>query len=110
MESTIASKLVKAFEEQFKTAKIDTKFFLEMLVAAEIPESSRFSEELPGKQQVINEGDRYHYLSLRRVLRNSNARNYELSGAKRIWAAALTAFGIYSSETLTRKIRGDSEL
>jgi hypothetical protein len=110
MEILAAQKLVDAFGEQFRSATIDRKLFLDVLVEANIPESARFSEELPNNQQTISEADRYHYLSLRRVLRNGNARSYQLSGAKKALARILGALGIYSSDVLTRGLRSDPEI
>lgn len=110
MEIPAAQKLVDAFGEQFRSTTPDKKLFLDTLVQADIVESTKFSEELPDNQQTITEADQYHYLSLRRVLRNSNARSYQLSGAKKTWASMLGAFGIYSSDVLTRRLRSDSEI
>jgi len=77
-------------------------------------DSSRFHEiitELPDNDVLIEDGgDRYHYIQLRRILRNKNAKDYQQSGMKRLYERAVSLFGIYDSNVLTRRIRGNKEL
>lgn len=107
MDPAVAEALFGAFEKHLGILLPDRNAFLELLVETDVPDSSKFSEELPDKPQIITESDIYHCISLRRVLRNRNARNYKLSGAKKAWEAVAAGLGIYSSDVLTRKIRGE---
>ena len=110
MDPAVAEILFGAFEKRAGIQAPDKNAFLEMLVEAQVPDSSRFSEELPDKPQIITEADLYHCISLRRLLRNRNAKDYKLSGVKKAWETVAAGLGIYSSDVLTRKIRADPEL
>ena len=110
MDKKVAEKLVDELERQHRAIPIDKGMFIDILMSFPILKSSRFYEELPDKQQLIEESGRYHYFSLRRVLRNKNAKNYRLSRAKQAYEALASTLGIYSSDVLSRKLRADKEL
>lgn len=110
MDNVIAEKLLDALKRRPEIVTPDSKLFLEMLVSTNVPESSRFYEVLPDREQVVQETNRYHRLSLRRVLRNKNARAYQLGAWKRVVQEAISILGIYSSDALTRNLRANKEL
>ena len=105
-----ANILVDSLKKHSGIIPPNSEMFFDILVNAYIPKSSRFYESLPDKQQLLEETNRYHYLSLRRVLRNRNARNYQLSGLKQAYEAIASALKIYSSDVLSRRLRADKEL
>ena len=110
MDHRLAENLLDELAKHPEIVRVDRDLFLGVLKVAEIPESSRFHEDLPDKQQLAEGLDRYAYFSLRRVLRNRNAENYRLSAWKNTFEAVMSAFGAYSSDVLTRKIRADGEI
>jgi len=87
---------------------------MDNLAVLEVPKSSRFYEELPldsRYQATIEElTDRYHYLSLRRVLRNANVEIPKASLPKAIARKLRTILGFYSSTDFTRKLRENKRL
>ena len=105
MDKIIAGKLVNELKNQFRFFTLDEKLFSNLLTSVNVPESSRFYEVLPDNQQTIQASDSDHHFSLRRVLRNKNANDYQLFGLKRIYGAITSAFGAYSSDVLTRYLR-----
>jgi hypothetical protein len=110
MDRKVAETLVSELGRQVRIVTPDNELFLDVLVSADVPESSRFYEVLPDKQQLVQEIGRYHYLSLRRVLRNGNARDYQISQWKKAYEAIASAFGAYSSDALSRNLRADGTL
>ncbi|MBI2043228.1 hypothetical protein HYT25_02460 [Candidatus Pacearchaeota archaeon] len=110
MDRDVASKLVEELSKHTLIFPIDEDKFLEILMVLDVPESSRFYHDMPENEQILNESDRYHYLSLRRVLRNRNAANYKLSGAKKLWEKTFSRFFIYDSNILTRRARIDEDI
>ena len=113
MRVDLAESLVDELEKHRAIISPDRNIFLDVLVATNVPESSRFHEELPETRQLLTEDAncRYHYLSLRRILRNRNVRMSSISGIKAAVCDALSsAFGMYSSDVLSRKLRTDPEL
>jgi len=110
MDREIAGKLVKELKKHRGLIAIDEELFLDVLVSSEVPKSSRFYEKLPYKQQAVEESNRYYYFSLRRLLRNRRAKDYQLSRWKKSYEAIASTFGIYSSDALNRNLRTDSTL
>lgn len=87
-------------------------YLLDLLISTDMPVSRRFYEEVAPNQVSIQDDatSQYHSFSIRRVLRNNQARGYRLSGLKRLYEGALGAFGIHDSDVLTRRLRGDRDL
>ncbi len=110
MDRKIAETLVSELGIHGSLVTPDSELFLNELVSVDVPESSRFYEVLPGKQQLVEENGRYHSLSLRRVLRNRNAKDYQLSQWKKAYEAIASVFGAYSSDALSRNLRADGTL
>ena len=110
MEVKEAEALIFSLEKHPGIVKVNREIFLPVLLDAKLSESSSFHEDLPDTQQLAEGLDRYAYFSLRRVLRNRNAENYRLSAWKNTFEAVMSAFGAYSSDVLTRKIRADGEI
>jgi hypothetical protein len=110
MEIKTAETLVDELERHENLITIDKGLFLNELVSVDVPQSSRFYEVTPGKRQLVEGTGSYHNLSLRRVLRNENARNYQLSQWKKAYETVLSAFGAYSSDALSRNLRADRTL
>ncbi len=110
MDRKVAEKLVSELGRHGGLVTPDNELFLDVLVSIDVSQSSRFYERLSDKKQLVEETGRYHYLSLRRVLRNRNARDYQLSQWKKAYEAIISAFGAYSSDVLSRNLRADATL
>ena len=110
MNKQIATDLVDEFCKHPDIITPDQELFLEILVSVDIPNSSKFSEEIPNKQQTVSEDTCYHYVLLRKVLRNENVRDYQLSLWKKAIESAASALGVYSSDILSRGLRANKEL
>lgn len=110
MEKDIAEILVEELSKHERAFPVDKKFFMGTLTKADVPDSSRFYEELPYEAQSVDDQEIMHSLSLRRVLRNRNAEDYQLSPFKRAFEAVTSAFNIYSSDVLSRSMRSDKDI
>ena len=111
MDLKTASVLVDGLCRHPEIIRPDSEFFTEILLGVSVPESrKRFYEDLPGRQQECQETGRYHCLSLRKVLRNGNARNYQLNPLTKAWENVLSSVGAYSSDSLTRSLRANPDL
>lgn len=110
MDTKIAERLVGELGRHGGIIIPDNELFLPILVSADVPESSRFYETLPCRRQLAQETGCCHYLSLRKILRNRNARKYQLSQLKKAYEAVASAIGAYSSDALTRNLRADAAL
>ncbi|MEK6792886.1 MAG: hypothetical protein AABX96_02745 [Nanoarchaeota archaeon] len=110
MDRALSEVLVEQFERHFKILTPDRALFIELLASTDIPESSRFSESLPHMKQTVRDGETYHNLSLRRILRNVNAYESQLSKIKGVVGSVASRLGVYHSSDLVRKIRGEREL
>ncbi len=110
MDEEVAESLISEFERHSGIIRPDRDFFLNILLSADVPGSSRFYEVLPGNGQLLEEFSCHHYLSLRRVLKNKNAKNYSLSKWKSIYGTIASELGIFSSDALSRKIRTNKDL
>ena len=113
MEEAVADMLLDTMGRHSGMMPLDRETFRRVLVATDMPESSRFHEELPENKQTFDEvanERRYHRFSLRRALRNENARGYRLSAAKKFLEFALSVAGSYSTDSLTRNLRADPDI
>ena len=110
MDQKTVSVLVDGLSQHSGIITPDRRAFTKTLLGVGVPNSKRFYEDLPEREQVIQEDSRYHRLSLRRILRNENARDYRLNPLTQAWEAVLSFVGAYSSDSLTRSIRADPEL
>ncbi len=110
MDRKIAETLVVELGSHGSLIVPDKELFLNELVSTDVPESPEFYQKLPGKQQQVVESDRYHYLSLRKVIRNRNARAYQLSGLRKLYETIASAVGVSSTDPLDRNLRADSTL
>jgi hypothetical protein len=106
VERQLAETLVDELAKHPHIIHPDKEFFIQILMAAEIPESSEFSEKLPLKEQsLVEPNNNYHLLSLRRVLKNRNIIDREFHEWDRTVAFFLSVFKGYSSDALTTNIR-----
>ncbi len=110
MDRDVAEHLLSEFERQFTMVRVDENKFLNVLLNTHVPESTRFYEEVPLNEQQIEESSQYHYLSLRRVLRNRNTEGYRITPLKQLWEKFTHSRGIYSSNVLSRNLRADKVL
>lgn len=135
MDRRIAERLVDELQRQhpeLPTIAAHRTAMLDGIAAVQFkPYSRRFSEKLPDAEYLLaEEGGDYHWLHLRRVLRNRNARallrNEDLdmmfSGDygkvvvsdlplwKRLADDLYSLGGMYSSDVLTRRLRQDARL
>ena len=110
MDRQVAETLVDELSKHAGIANVDGGVFLGVLLAADVPQSSRFYEPLPDEKQLVQESRCYHFLSLSRVLRNGTAGSYRLSRAKQAYEAMASAIGIYDSDTLSRNLRANGDL
>jgi len=110
MNKKFAETLMKDLGRHGNIVTPDNELFLNELVSVDVPESSKFYETLPGKKQLVEEVGCYHSFSLRRVLRNRNAKNYRSSQWKETYGAIASIFSFYSSDTLSRNLRANEKL
>ncbi len=110
MDGKIANKLVSELRRHGGLIIPDEKLFLELLTSTDVPESSRFYEKLPDREQLSEGTGYYHYLSLRKVLRNRNAGRYKLPQWKKAYETMMSTFGVYSSDILSRNLRANDKL
>lgn len=110
MDKNIAENLIIELSKHPRIIPLDKDFFIDILTSIDIPESSRFYEPLPDKEQTLRDVDDLYSLSLRRLLRNNNAQNYKMSQWKKIYESIISSFGAYSSDVLTRNLRADKSL
>jgi hypothetical protein len=82
MDEKTAGKLLDDLRWHFLHFKPDREMFLDILVSTDIPESPVFYTPLPEKKQLVQESNRYHYLSLSGVLMNRNTEANRLSYGK----------------------------
>jgi hypothetical protein len=106
MEGKLVDKLVGELAEHIKVFAVDRKLFSKVLGSADVSNSWRFSEQLADAQQLVEESDRDHYLSLRRILRNRKVGDEDCKPkfSDLIGDAFISRFGVYSSGMLTRKL------
>lgn len=112
MNPRIAERLFEQLQRHSRIINPEKETFLKLLTETEVSESSMFYEELPTTEQILNEpsGERYFTLSLRRIIRNMNARESKLTGIKKIGSKIGQGLYLYSSTDLTRKLREDKYL
>jgi len=116
MEKEIAEILVNGLEKHPEIKKYpgiitDKDKLIKMLVDTNVPESSRFYERLPNVKQSFNvQSGLDYYISPRRVLRNGNAKNYQLSESKEHCGNIASDLAIYSSDVLVRDLRTDEAI
>ncbi len=89
---------------------LDRARIVATLDQAYVPDTSRFHEIVPENWQSLEESDRYHRFSLRRILRNKNARVYDPNLLKLTYATVISVFGGYSSDDMARRLRMDEHL
>jgi len=110
MEKEIAAMLVQGLSGHSGIIPVDKDKLVDLLVSADIPDSSRFYERLPDNSQLMDETGRNHYLSLRRILRNNRAEGYEIPLWKNAFNNAIKSCSSYSSDTLCRSMRTNKAL
>ncbi len=105
MQPRIADELIGGLECRIKGLP-NPEDFVAALERTEVAQSKRFYEPLPLDPQLIQDGEqRYHMVSIRRILRNRNAYEQHLAGPKKWWANMVFGMGVYSSNVLTRQLR-----
>ncbi|MBI2541396.1 hypothetical protein HYV80_01680 [Candidatus Woesearchaeota archaeon] len=116
MDRNIAERLVAELESRSplspEVLKKDRDKLIDLLASTDVPPSKKFYKEVKPNQIYIpgNDSDQHHFLSIRRVLRNDRAREYELSRAKQIYEVGLAALGIHDSDVWTRRLRTNKEI
>ena len=113
MDAQIARCLTDELEKHPYIAPFNKDKFANLLMGLNVGGSSRFYEEIPesaGNSQLVNEGERYHFLSLRRVIRKRNAVIKEVSGVKLIGRYLARRLHIYSSTILARDLRENQDI
>ncbi|MBI4162476.1 MAG: hypothetical protein HY513_02240 [Candidatus Aenigmarchaeota archaeon] len=116
MDEYVADALLDKLSGHQGLMPLDRAKFQHLLIAANVPDSSRFYDDLSGHSQAfpaiqqIEDDRRYGRFSLRRILRNRNVRDYRLSTPKRALETVLAAFGTYSSDSLSRSIRANKHV
>lgn len=111
MEEQIAETLISELKRQWGVVPLNKERFLEPLLSTDVNESSsRFYEVLPDNQQHIPDIGSEHYFSLRRVLRNKNAKGYKMALWKELYEAFASLWGFYSSDIPVRRIRANKDI
>ncbi len=93
----------------------DMEDFFGLLRDTPIPKYPDFYSAIPDNQQRIDEegNSAYHYISIRRVLRNAGAKNYRpspLQSASNGFYGSVHGLAGYSSDLMAEKARGDYEI
>ena len=108
METKTAEQLVDGLSKHCHIFEPDKGIFLPMLLSQPVPDSSKFYGKLPDNTQVVPDGDtRYHYFSLRRIIRNMNARAFMPGLFKEIFDGIVEKLRIYSSNSITHSMLSD---
>ena len=111
MDTKTAGQLIDSLSKHCRIFEPDKEIFLSMLLSQPVPDSSCFYEKLPDNTQVIVDGDsKYHYFSLRRIIRNMNARAFMPSLFKEVLDGVVEKLGIYSSHSLTHSLLKDYDV
>ncbi|MEK6800765.1 MAG: hypothetical protein AABY05_02430 [Nanoarchaeota archaeon] len=110
MDEEIAKKLLDELGKHRSIVRPNNQLFLDILLSTDVSESSRFHEALPDRQQRVEENGFYYSLSLRRILRNKNAQNYQPLLWKKAGGSIASALGFYSSDALSRNLRANKDL
>jgi hypothetical protein len=111
MDKSTAEPLMDAFEKHFTAFKPDREMFLPMLLSQPVPDSSKFYEKLPDNRQLMEEDDSmYYFLSLRRIIRNMNARAFMPGPVKTFFDGLLQKMGVYSSHSFTHSIKSSPDI
>ena len=97
MDRNVAEKLVLELKKHPRVSSI-AKEFVGALMSVGVKDSLRFYEEIPSNQELLDDGGKYHCLSLRRVLRNKNAFLKEVSELKLVGRYLAEKLHIYSSD------------
>ncbi|MBS3096111.1 hypothetical protein J4480_01580 [Candidatus Woesearchaeota archaeon] len=113
MERNIAELLVKELEHHPpltpNNLSAHRRYLIDLLASTDAKPSTRFYEEIKpnGIQIRGNDENQVHVLSIGRILINPQAKDYELSSIKSLYEAMVSVFGIYDSDSLTRRLRMD---
>jgi len=112
MKEKLAKSLIDELEMHPGIIPPNKNLFMQLLNSIEIKESSQFDKKLPNNKQDLDEPmkEEYHHLFLRRILRNANAGELNLSPIKKIYEKIITEITSYSSDRLRRNIRTNSAL
>ena len=115
MDRNLAERLVAELEKHPPLSPNifpDRNYFINLLSSTDVPPSERFYEEVAKNQKHIPDSatNQNHFLSIRRVLRNSLARDYQLSKIKEFYETLISVLGIHDSDVWTRKLRSDDEI
>lgn len=110
MERENAERLIEELIKRPGLREFNADKFANLLISLEMPESSRFHEEISDEKQYFFEYGKSHCLYLRRLLRNGNASGYKLSKPKEIFERLASKFGVYDSDALTRKLRRNQDI
>jgi len=114
MDEKTAKNLVDEMARHPEVIKPDKDLFVKVLSSINVPGSSKFYENLPddllNNSQLIQKIDRYHYLSLKRILRNYNAREHQLSTSGKILESIGSVFRVCDSDALDRNLRTNKDL
>ena len=109
MDEEIAQKLLDELGKHRSIVRPNNQLFLDILLSTDVSESSRFHEALPDRSQFVEENGFYYSLSLRRILRNKNAQNYQPLLWKKADGSIASALGFYSSDALSRNLRSNKD-
>ncbi|MBI2650603.1 hypothetical protein HYX04_04780 [Candidatus Woesearchaeota archaeon] len=115
MDKNLAERLVSELENHpplTPNVLPDRAYFIDLLASTDVPPSKQFYEEVKSNQIYIpgHDSDQHHFLSIRRVLRNHLASDYELSKIKEVYEWVVSNLGIHDSDIWTRKLRASEEL
>ena len=115
MDRNLAEKLVAELEKHpplTPNVLPDRAYFIDLLASTDIPPSKRFYEEVkPNQRRILDTAaNQNHFLSIRRVLRNSLARNYQLSKIKESYESLISALNVHDSDVWVRKLRADRDI
>ncbi|MBR9691302.1 hypothetical protein GOV06_00805 [Candidatus Woesearchaeota archaeon] len=111
MNKKIAELLVDYLEAHPNMISVDKDYFVDILMQTKIPQKSdEFYHKIPPNHQSIDSDSRIYSFSLRRILRNRNAKKYRIGLIRSALGAIGESLRIYDSSLLARKIRKSRKL
>ena len=115
MEHDNAIWLVRDLERHFPLTEgilPQKQGLIRLLISTKMPESRRFYEEvMPNEQPIPDPANSKEYsVSVRRILRNKLAYDYETNFLKNFYDAVVSSLGAYDSNVLARRLRADRDL
>jgi len=110
MNREIARSLIEGLEKKVGVSLPNPSEFMDLLLNTRVPRFPDFYSAIADNRQRIDEDDRFHYLSIRRILRNAAVKSYRPNLPERVYNGfqdSLNEVVGYSSDAIADKARRD---